>query len=409
MGLRTSRPFVAALLAMICATGAAPAIAGPSTRVGFWAGENPTLCVIPGSDPLSCPSQKQNFTPDLWKLLKKENGFLNLAVVYGADFGTVDGVTHRDDGLNLIKEANAQGVPINAWILLPLSENTFANKQNAQYEKAAVAALIKWETDNNLQINEIALDLEFPIGWKIFTDALHGKYPDINDLKTLNFNPKEQCAAVKTYAEAISYAHDNGVKIVGSPLPFVPADLDAGNMALQDMLNLGPVFQGGYDQLFIQAYRAQGPIDLGSGFVAAQYKSMQKYFGAAGQVTLGNAGKLQGGYSDVNNMVADVRMLAGLGATDIPIFDLDGSVDAYGLDGIQKIFDAAKNPMSDAELAKATQPSVLGSAALVAFKGLQGVAYNLTPYATALGGQVQVPNPYPDGCDAGKIDPLKTQ
>src|SRR5205085_668330 len=139
----------------------------------------------------------------------------------------------------------------------------------------------------------------------------------------LNLNPAGQCAAMTIYRDTITWAHQNGLKLSGSPVLFALDDLKDGNTALQDAMNMVAFPPFGYDNLYFQAYRGDG-VDFGSGIVAAWYTEMQQNFGAKGQVSLGSTG--QSPYNTVAPVVADVRMLAAMGATNIPIFDLDGSI-----------------------------------------------------------------------------------
>ncbi len=387
------------LLTLSAVTAAQPAQAAASTpRVGFWAGESINACL--GYDPVTCPRNVANYTLALWSLLKANNSFLYMDLIYGSDFGpALSGANQRTDGLALVQQANANGVSISAWITVPLSYGTFANQQNAATIQAAVQAFYTWKTQNNLQIDQAILDLEFPLGYQALAQAITGNLAAAESLASSNLNPAAQCAAMGIYRDTISWAHQHGMKLSGSPLPFSLNDVANGNMASQNLLGMVNYPPFGFDQLYNQAYRAEG-VDLGSGYVASIYNSMQHYFGAAGQVTLGSTGVP--GYSTVAPVVTDVQMLAGLGAATIPIFDLDGSVSSYGLNGIQQIFDAAHNPLSGSALSSATQLSFLGSQALAAYNDIQVFAAAATPWVN-FGKQ---PNAYPNGCGNMTAVPL---
>src|SRR5206468_1473599 len=151
----------------------------------------------------------------------------------------------------------------------------------------------------------------------------------------------------------------------------------------------------GYDTLYLQAYRAFG-FDLGSGLVASYYRDTQSYFGARGQVSLGNTGLPP--YNTATAVADDVRMLAGMGASEIPIFDFDSSLKDFGVAGISQILDAANHPMSGTELSDAQQLSPSGTAARSMFRTLDAFATAATPWATAAAFHPQAPNAYPGGC-----------
>ena len=389
MRLFSFKAITSLLLVTTAAVAAQPALAS-TPRIGFWAGESINACL--GYDPVTCPRNVSNYTPALWSMLKSNNGFLYMDLIYGSDFGpALPGANQRTDGLALVQQANANGVSISAWITVPLSYGTFANQQNAATIQAAVKAFYTWKTQNNLQIDQAILDLEFPLGYQALEQAITGNLAAAESLASSNLNPAAQCTAMGIYRDTITWAHQQGMKLSGSPLPFSLNDVANGNMASQNLLGMVNYPPFGFDQLYNQAYRAEG-VDLGSGYVASIYNSMQKYFGAAGQVTLGSTGVP--GYSTVAPVVTDVSMLAAMGATVIPIFDLDGSVNTYGLSGIQQIFNAAQTPLTGSTLASAQQVSFIGSQALAAYNDLQVFAAAATPWVN-FGQQA---NSYPNGC-----------
>jgi len=389
-----------ALLAVSAAGASLPAAAAP--RIGFWAGETVTTCN--STDPVTCPRDVSNYSTALWDKLKANNSFVYMDLVYGSDFGpTLAGSNARTDGLQLVQQANAKGVSISAWITVPLAYGTFANEENAAIIRQAVEAFVAWKAQNNLQFEQAILDLEFPLGTQAINQALQGNLTPVQNLMALNINPAGQCTAMAAFRDTISWAHQQGLKLSGSPIPFTVEDIPNGNMALQDAMNMVAFPPFGYDALYLQAYRAVGP-DLGSGYVASLYATMQQRFGAKGQVTIGNTGYPP--YDQVANIVADVRMLAAMGATTIPLFSLDSAVETYGLTGIQQIFNAAYNPMNWMELASATQMTPTGQAARDLFVYLDNFATALTPVATAIAGNPQSPNSYPNGCGNMNAVPL---
>lgn len=381
-------------LAVLGSPVAPGAVATPTPmKVGWWAGQNAGLC---GADPLTCPRDNSSYTPAVWDALQAGGGFLNFDLVYTSDFGpTVSGVNRRADALPVISEANARGITVNAWITVPLSKGTFANENNATTIQDAVKSFKTWSAVNGLQFGKAILDLEFPAGYQPVYDAIAEN--DSSGLKALagaNLNPGHQCAAIHTYRQTIAWAHANEMSIAASPVFFALDDAEDGNLAMGDLMDLGPILPD-YDALYLQSYRAFG-INLGSGLVASYFSEMQTMFGSKGQVSLGNTGMPP--YDQVGPVVSDVRMLAALGASEVPIFDLDSSVKAYGAAGISQILAAAQNPMSATELASARQMSPTGSAARALFRGLDSWAGWATPGITLAAGRPQIPNAYPTSC-----------
>ncbi|MFI5621631.1 hypothetical protein [Streptomyces sp. NPDC051567] len=373
------------------AAAAAPSARALGAQVGFWAGQDVQPCLA--EDPLTCPRDLSAFTDAVWNTLAAGHSPLYVDLVYGSDFGpALPGENQRTDGLALVQQANARGVPVNAWITMPLDEGTFDTEQNAALVQSAVKAFHSWSLANGLQFSETVLDLESPTGDQAVTQALTGgDLTGFNALLTAgSLDPAAQCAAIRTYADTITWAHQNGMRIAGSPVPYALDDLDNGSIALQAALSITAFPPSGYDQYFLQAYRAFG-IDLGSGYVASYYTDMQHRFGTAGQVTIGNAGLPP--YNSLNTMVDDVRMLAGLGATTIPVFDLEGTVQAFGASGVQSLIQAGHDPMTGSQLTAATRMTPTGAAARALFHTLDTTATAATPLTTG-----RQPNPYPGAC-----------
>ncbi len=361
----------------------------PPPRVGWWAGQ-----VLAGScaspDPTTCPRDNSAYTDEVWDVLAEGDGFLNFNLVYGSDFGpSMPGVNRRTDAIPVIREANARGVEINAWITAPLSKDVFANESNADVMFDAVKALDTWAAENDLDFGQVDLDLEFPIGYKHIYEALvEGDLSWFEDLAPANLDPSHQCEAAQTYRDIITWARRHNVTLSGSPVFMALEDVRDGNLAMADLMELAPML-GGYDELYVQSYRAFG-VDLGSGLVATHFREIQALYGDRGQVSLGNTGMPP--YTTTAPVVADIRMLAALGAAKIPIFDFSSSVDTYGIAGIADILAAAHDPMSSIELAAAEQMSPTGTALRSMLAGLDAFATAATPVVTTAAWHPQWPN-----------------
>jgi hypothetical protein len=199
------------------------------------------------------------------------------------------------------------------------------------------------------------------------------------------------------------------MRITGTPVPFALDDIQDGNVAMQDALDIAAFPPFGYDELYLQAYRSNfvdpgNVIDLGSGYVARYYKEMQHYFGSIGQVGLGDTGIAP--YDKLSPLVDDVRMLADLGASKILIFDLDGTVKTFGAAGLRSVIAAGHHPLTASELAAAEQQTTQGITARQMFAALDQAANTLTLAVTAAQGHPRRPNAYPNGCGDLHAAPL---
>jgi len=385
------------------ATTSAPAVASyPPPRVGWWAGQNVGLC---GSDPLSCARDNSAYTPAAWDALVAGHGFLDFDLVYHSDFGpAMSGVNQRTDALPIVQAANTRGVPVNAWITVPLSKGTLANENNATEVQNAVKDFKTWADANHVTFGQAIIDQEFPAGYQAVNDAIASGDPSgVEATMSGNIDPSHQCTAARSYRDTITWAHQHGLRLSGTPVFFALDDILDGSTAMQDAMDITAFPPFGFDTQYLQAYRADG-VDLGSGLVASYYTDMQHHFGSAGQVSLGNTGTPP--YTTSAPVVSDVRMLAGMGASEIPIFDFDSTVKTFGVTGVAAILDAANHPMTGTELTTAQTLSPLGSSTRSMFRSIDDYATSITPWATAFAGHPQVPNAYPYGCGAVTAPPL---
>jgi hypothetical protein len=297
-------------------------------------------------------------------------------------------------------------------VTFPVSLGEFANEDNAAVVRRAVPDLWRWIRRNGLDIHETVLDLEQATGDQPISDAIAGRFGTLQRTLRANVDPAHQCLAMADYRDAISSAHRHGMRVTATPVPFSLDDVVLDhNMGLADVLTIAPYAPGMYDEVYLQAYRAEFGIDLGAAYIVRYYRLMQRYFGSVGQVSLGNTGDPP--YTTVAPLVRDVRMLAGLGATSIPIFDFDASVKDYGVSGLAELIKAGHEPLRGAQLAAAEHsgpvPSALGSGALELFAVLNQAANVATSAVTTAGGHPEKPNAWPGGCGVMRPAPLSAR
>jgi hypothetical protein len=351
--------------------------ATPHAQIGFWTGQNTKQCVK--KDPTTCPRDLAAYTPAVWNALQKGHGALYFDLVYTVDFGPG---AFRSDALPIIRKANALGVTVKAWFIAPLAHGTYANEDNAAFEDAAVKAFYQWRNAEHLGINEVVLDMEFPAGYQAATDATSARKL-LHNRGTVD--PQHQCTAIRDYTRTIAWAHQHGLVLSGTPMPFLLDDLDNHDIALADAIDAAPMLPRGYDHVYLQTYRTYS--DTGPDYPLQYLRRMHYYFGQTGEISLGDT-TMGPPYQSVGALVSDVRTAVALGATAIPIFELASSVQKYGAAGIRQVLDAGSNPATPAGVAAASQRRKMTTADLTFFKALNLSATAASPTA----------NSYPNEC-----------
>src|SRR4051812_21462512 len=194
-----------------------PTSTARGAQVGFATGQNTENC--PDPDPLACPRDLSAFTPAIWTALQRGHGALYFDLIYSVDFGPG---ASRTDALPVLRKANRLGVTVIAWITAPVADGIYANENNAGLYDAAVKAFHSWRAFHHLRIPEVLLDLEFPAGYQAAVDAT-----DPAKLSTYRgqIDPTHQCAAIRSYARTIAWAHRHHLLLSGTPVPFAIDDL----------------------------------------------------------------------------------------------------------------------------------------------------------------------------------------
>lgn len=390
----------------------AQAAGRPPAIVGFWMGES-VVSPKKKDDPDHAASYYQAadrrvLTPEVWSVLQQHRIPLYLHLRHGRDFGAIKPGA-QSDAIELVRKANALDIPVIAWIVIPYEQGYWAYEGNAQENFDAVKAWAAWRKANGLKFVSVALDQEF--SWQnLRTYVAAVTSPDrdkaLGEWMRGNVDPARQCQALRTYGEMISWAHREGIAIDAAEAPMIADDLADGNVALQDGLEMAGTTPG-YDRLYLMAYRgavAQMGADPGPAYAATYFADMQKYFGAAGQVSLGIPG--DGPYADLKTMTDDVRMLIGMGAKQIPIFSLEAMVTHFGAEGLKSLAEAEKRPMTAAEIAVFAKPNAASQATFATPRAQDAAATALTLAVTKQRGREQQPNAWPGGCDIPPVAPL---
>jgi hypothetical protein len=100
--------------------------------------------------------------------------------------------------------------------------------------------------------------------------------------------------------------------------------------------------------------------------------------------------------------VRDLRLLAALGAADVPIYSLELALKHYGVSGVEALVRAGRQPLSSAEAEAAAATTPGNEAIHTAIRGFDATATGATVPVTTRKGNPQLPNEYPNGCDGAQ-------
>jgi hypothetical protein len=101
-------------------------------------------------------------------------------------------------------------------------------------------------------------------------------------------------------------------------------------------------------------------------------------------------------------------LLAGLVAWSVFLFYLDATANAFGVDGVRRILEAGRQPLTGAALTAAENDiTTEGTGAFQLFSGLNQAGNVLTTAVTTAEGHPREPNSWPRGCGPMRPAPLK--
>jgi hypothetical protein len=377
-------------------------VADGGTRVGFWAGE-----AVPGTD-WDIPETYWNrrdthaYTPGLWRVLRRHQIPLYFGLRYRRDFGPVpQGMPQRNDGLRIIRRANRHGVPVWAWILVPYTDGYWAWEGAADEHFDAVRALARWARAKRIRLRGMALDPEPPLRTPFETQSAilsGGAGSALFIGQTLD--PLGQCRAWHGYLRIQRWAARHDVALATAPSAIALDDAADGTLALQDAAQF-IVPDAPWHGLFFQAYRSVFAYfsgrDPGPGLISSYFRSSQREFGDAGQISIGSAGR--GPYRRFSNLLHDVRLAATLGVRDLPIYSLERTLRSYGGPrALVRLVHAAQRPFAGPRASKATARTPKAKRLRAAIRRSDWSTKVATPIVTAKRGAVRSANRWPGGC-----------
>ena len=165
----------------------------------------------------------------------------------------------------LVRQAQAAGVPVRPWLLLPVESGYWANSTNAlEYDREARRLLDGWIA-NGLRPETFVVDMEIPIARaQEYARVLTSLDVDatVRFLRA-GINRTQYAEATRVYRALVEYAHRRGFRVELSTISQVLDDYGDGDDDLRQAFNI-PVSGIDWDTISIQAYRTLNQFVIGS-------------------------------------------------------------------------------------------------------------------------------------------------
>jgi hypothetical protein len=238
-----------------------------------------------------------------------------------------------------VRRANALGVEVRPWLLLPPENGYWANSINAaQYDVAARRLLTRWLAAG-LRPSTLVVDMEMPLARVApYAELLRGFSTDavVRFLRE-GINRVQYAEGTRIYRALVDFVHSRGFRAELSTISQVVDDYQDGDDGLRQAFNI-PVSGIDWDTYGIQVYRTLNEYVIGdivgptSAFYVYDYASRARaVFGYRATIGIGmvDAGEVtpdapvyENGWQMREDL--DAARAAGLGRESIGVYSLRG-------------------------------------------------------------------------------------
>jgi hypothetical protein len=252
------------------------------------------------------------------------------------DWPSSDVANH--ERLALVRKANALGIEVRPWLLLPRDQGYWPNATNARaYDESARRLIDTW-LEAGLSPSTLVVDMELPIqrAEQLSALILAGDEEGVTRFLRAGIDRAQYAEATRIYRDLVVHAHARGFRVELSTLMQVLDDYLDGDDGLRQALNI-PVAGIGWDTCSFQLYRTLNTlvvptVPAASSYFVFDYAVLARtLFGSRAGVGLGvtDPGELAPdapSYTDPAQLRQDVdaATLAGIERTNIGVYNLRG-------------------------------------------------------------------------------------
>jgi hypothetical protein len=234
----------------------------------------------------------------------------------------------------LIRDADAAGVGVRAWILLDEEDGYWPGESNPAAAREAFLAFADWRDREALPVDWVIFDMEMDLARTrraAEIAAADGAVAAMDYIK-LGRSPAQFAAARVTYAALLAELKARGLRVMCITYPTILDDPTDGDDDIQDQLDV-PVLGLDWDEASFMVYQSvifDLTGDWYSADVVASYAaSAELLFPGRSAVALGIIGSagivpVPMPYPDAATLLADHAAARAAGAHRVSLYSLDG-------------------------------------------------------------------------------------
>jgi hypothetical protein len=219
----------------------------------------------------------------------------------------------------IVRQLNADGIPVFAWLLLPQEQGYWFGANNATCAEFRYGAFRAWTAEYSLVWAGVGIDVEPDM--REIQSLVSGHWAVLLTLLRRVVDDRARTKAAEQYAELVARVRADGYPVHSYEIPFVEDERRVGATLLQRILGLVDVGADRQIPMLYSSFLGSG----GAGFLWSYGVGKQAIIvgSTGGGVTVGGVDQLRA--LDWAELYRDLR-LAGRLAQDVGIFSLEGCV-----------------------------------------------------------------------------------
>jgi hypothetical protein len=236
----------------------------------------------------------------------------------------------------LLRAADAAGVGVRAWLLLPEADGYWPNEHNLAAMRAAALAFADWRDAEGLPVKWIVFDMEMSLARNQEVQRLRESEGQVAAVEAIKAgrDPVAYAAARAGYGLLVDELHARQLQVMAVTLPMVLDDAEDGDDDIQDGFDI-PIFGIPWDEVSFMVYQSLVYDFLGSwhgpDLIDSYARSAVAQLGARAAVALGIVGSagiapVTMPYPDAPTLLADHAAARAAGVGRVSVYSLDGLV-----------------------------------------------------------------------------------
>ena len=154
---------------------------------------------------------------------------------------------------HLLRAADAQGIAVVAWLLLPTEQGYWFGEDNLAQARTRTIAFLDWVESKSIPLRWVMFDMEMTLQ-KTLSLQDGDLYGTVLPLLGANRDPAMYQKSKAGYRELVMQVQARGFRVAAAAYPFVLDDMADGDDDIQDAVDT-PIVGVPFDEVWFMTYR----------------------------------------------------------------------------------------------------------------------------------------------------------